>query len=68
MGPGVARLLVQIPVGIGDVFGLHDAVLIKDNHIAIAGSLPEAIRRARSGVGHLVALEFEVDTLEPDEG
>ena len=50
--------------GVNHRFGLHDAVLIKDNHIAIAGSLPEAIRRARSGVGHLVAIEFEVDTLE----
>lgn len=45
-------------------FGLHDAVLIKDNHVAVAGSLPEAIRRARANVGHLVSIEFEVDTLE----
>jgi nicotinate-nucleotide pyrophosphorylase (carboxylating) len=45
-------------------FGLDDAVLIKDNHIAVAGSVREAIERARSRVGHLVKIEVEVDTLE----
>jgi nicotinate-nucleotide pyrophosphorylase (carboxylating) len=44
-------------------FGLDDAVLIKDNHVAIAGSVTEAIRRARAYVGHLVKIEVEVDTL-----
>ena len=57
------KAAVRAGGGVNHRFGLHDAVLIKDNHIAIAGSLPEAIRRARSGVGHLVAIEFEVDTL-----
>ncbi len=37
--------------------------LIKDNHVAIAGGVAEAIRRARAGVGHLVKIEVEVDTL-----
>jgi nicotinate-nucleotide pyrophosphorylase (carboxylating) len=45
-------------------FGLDDAVLIKDNHIAIAGGVKEALRRARAGVGHLLKIELEVDTLE----
>ena len=45
-------------------FGLDDAVLIKDNHIAIAGGVRPAIERARVGVGHLVKIEVEVDTLE----
>jgi nicotinate-nucleotide pyrophosphorylase (carboxylating) len=45
-------------------FGLDDAVLIKDNHVAVAGSVTEALRRARSGVGHLVKIELEVDTLD----
>ena len=45
-------------------FGLDDAVLIKDNHVAIAGGVAEAIRRARAHVGHLVKIEVEVDTLE----
>jgi nicotinate-nucleotide pyrophosphorylase (carboxylating) len=45
-------------------FGLDDAVLIKDNHIAAAGSVGEAIRRARAAIGHLVKIEVEVDTLD----
>ncbi len=44
-------------------FGLDDAVLIKDNHIAIAGGIRAAIERARDDVGHLVKIEVEVDTL-----
>lgn len=45
-------------------FGLDDAILIKDNHIAVAGSVTEAICRAQNYVGHLVKIEVEVDTLE----
>lgn len=45
-------------------FGLDDAVLIKDNHIAIAGDIRTAIERARAGVGHMVRIEVEVDSLE----
>ena len=45
-------------------FGLDDAVLIKDNHVAIAGGIRPAIERARAGVGHLVKIEVEVDDLE----
>ena len=44
-------------------FGLDDAVLIKDNHIAIAGSVAGAIRAARQSVGHLVKIEVEVDNI-----
>ncbi len=44
-------------------FGLDDAVLIKDNHIAVAGGVAEAVRRAKAGVGHLVKIEVEVDSL-----
>lgn len=44
-------------------FGLDDAVLIKDNHIAIAGDIRTAIERARARAGHLVKIEVEVDTL-----
>ncbi|GLS18562.1 nicotinate-nucleotide diphosphorylase (carboxylating) [Labrys miyagiensis] len=44
-------------------FGLDDAVLIKDNHIAIAGGIRPALERARAGVGHMVKIELEVDTL-----
>jgi nicotinate-nucleotide pyrophosphorylase (carboxylating) len=45
-------------------FGLDDAILIKDNHIAVAGSVGEAIRRAKTSAGHLVKIEVEVDTLD----
>lgn len=44
-------------------FSLADAVLIKDNHVAIAGGVAEAIRRARAGAGHMIKIEVEVDTL-----
>ncbi len=45
-------------------YGLDDAVLIKDNHIALAGGLKVAVERARRSVGHLVKIEVEVDSLE----
>jgi nicotinate-nucleotide pyrophosphorylase (carboxylating) len=45
-------------------FGLDDAVLIKDNHLALAGSLRAAIAAARAGVGHMVKIEVEVDDLD----
>ena len=45
-------------------FGLDDAVMIKDNHIAVAGGLRAAVEAARAHVGHLVKIEVEVDTLE----
>lgn len=44
-------------------FGLDDAVLIKDNHIAIAGGVGPAMERAKAHIGHLVKIEIEVDTL-----
>ena len=45
-------------------FGLYDAVMIKDNHIAAAGGIAPALERARGAVGHTVTIEIEVDTLE----
>jgi nicotinate-nucleotide pyrophosphorylase (carboxylating) len=45
-------------------FGLDDAILIKDNHVAIAGGIVPAIRAARAYAGHLVKIEIEVDTLD----
>ncbi|HEX9590188.1 MAG TPA: nicotinate-nucleotide diphosphorylase (carboxylating), partial [Bradyrhizobium sp.] len=44
-------------------FGLDDAILIKDNHIAVAGGVRPVLARARANVGHLVKIEIEVDTL-----
>lgn len=45
-------------------FGLDDGVLIKDNHLALAGSIKEAVERARRRVGHLHKIEVEVQTLD----
>jgi len=45
-------------------YGLDDAILIKDNHIAACGSIPEALQRAHAYAGHLRMIEIEVDTLE----
>lgn len=45
-------------------FGLDDAILIKDNHIAVAGSISEAMTRAKAYAGHMLMIEIEVDTLE----
>jgi nicotinate-nucleotide pyrophosphorylase (carboxylating) len=43
-------------------FGLDDAILIKDNHVAIAGGIARALEAARAHAGHLVKVEVEVDT------
>ncbi|MCD8563013.1 MAG: carboxylating nicotinate-nucleotide diphosphorylase [Alphaproteobacteria bacterium] len=45
-------------------FGLDDGILIKDNHIALAGNITDVLARARAGAGHMVKIEIEVDTLE----
>jgi nicotinate-nucleotide pyrophosphorylase (carboxylating) len=57
------KYAVRVGGGSNHRFGLDDAVLIKDNHIAIAGGIRTAVERARAGVGHLVKIELEVDTL-----
>jgi len=64
--PGLRALqkyAVRAGGGINHRFGLDDAVLIKDNHVAAAGGIRPAILAARAGVGHLVKIEVEVDTL-----
>jgi nicotinate-nucleotide pyrophosphorylase (carboxylating) len=64
--PGLRSLekhAVRAGGGANHRFGLDDAVLIKDNHIAIAGGVRPALERARAAVGHLVKIEIEVDTL-----
>ncbi|MCE9649943.1 MAG: carboxylating nicotinate-nucleotide diphosphorylase [Parvibaculum sp.] len=65
--PGLRALekyAVRAGGGMNHRFGLDDAVLIKDNHIAVAGGVREAITRARARAGHMVKIEVEVDTLE----
>ncbi|MBV9250187.1 MAG: carboxylating nicotinate-nucleotide diphosphorylase [Acetobacteraceae bacterium] len=57
------KYAVRVGGGANHRFGLDDAVLIKDNHVAVAGGIGPAIERARRAIGHLVKIEVEVDTL-----
>ena len=64
--PGLRALekyAVRCGGGFNHRFGLDDAILIKDNHVAVAGGVRPVLERARSHVGHLVKVEIEVDTL-----
>jgi len=58
------KYAVRCGGGTNHRFGLYDAVLVKDNHIAAAGGLAEALNAVRTAVGHLVKIEVEVDTLD----
>jgi nicotinate-nucleotide pyrophosphorylase (carboxylating) len=60
----VEKYAVRAGGGANHRFGLDDAILIKDNHIAIAGGVAQALRRARAAAGHLVKIEVEADTLD----
>lgn len=65
--PGLRALekyAVRCGGGVNHRFGLDDVVLIKDNHIAVAGGVTQALDAARAAVGHLVKVEIEVDTLD----
>jgi nicotinate-nucleotide pyrophosphorylase (carboxylating) len=55
---------VRLGGGANHRFGLDDAMLIKDNHLALAGGIGPALERARAHAGHLVKIELEVDTLD----
>ncbi len=64
--PGLRALekyAVRVGGGFNHRLGLDDAVLIKDNHLAVAGGISEAVRRVRERIGHLVKIEVEVETL-----
>lgn len=64
--PGLRTLqkyAVRCGGGFNHRFGLDDAVLIKDNHLAAAGGLRPAVERVRAGMGHMVKIEVEADTL-----
>lgn len=60
---GLEKYAVRLGGGSNHRFGLDDAVLIKDNHIAVAGGVASAVRAARAYCGHLVRIEIEVDGL-----
>jgi nicotinate-nucleotide pyrophosphorylase (carboxylating) len=65
--PGLRALekyAVRCGGGFNHRFGLDDAMLIKDNHIALAGGVRAVLKRARAVAGHLVKIEIEVDTLD----
>ncbi len=58
------KYAVRAGGGVNHRFGLHDGVLIKDNHIAVAGGIAATVAAARARVGHMVKIEVEVDTLD----
>jgi len=60
----VEKYAVRAGGGANHRFGLDDAIMIKDNHIAVAGGITPALTAAQNGAGHMVAIEIEVDTLE----
>ncbi len=65
--PGLRALekyAVRCGGGVNHRFGLDDAILIKDNHVAACGGVAKAIERARAAAGHLVRVEAEVDGLD----
>ena len=65
--PGLRALekyAVRAGGGMNHRYSLADAVLIKDNHIAIAGGIRPALEAARAATGHMVKIEIEVDTLD----
>ncbi len=65
--PGLRALekyAVRCGGGVNHRFGLDDAILIKDNHVAAAGGVPQVLTRARAVAGHLTPIEVEVDSLE----
>ena len=65
--PGLRALekyAVRCGGGYNHRFGLDDAMLIKDNHIAVAGGIAAVLKRAKAAAGHLVKIEIEVDSLD----
>lgn len=68
--PGLRMLekyAVRVGGGTNHRYGLSHGVMIKDNHIAVAGSLFEAVKQIREHTGHMVQVEVEADTLEQVE-
>jgi nicotinate-nucleotide pyrophosphorylase (carboxylating) len=65
--PGLRALqkyAVRCGGGSNHRFGLDDAILIKDNHIAAVGGVSAAVQAARRHAGHMVKIEVEVDSLD----
>jgi nicotinate-nucleotide pyrophosphorylase (carboxylating) len=65
--PGLRTLekyAVRVGGGMNHRFGLDDAVLLKDNHVALAGGIEEAVAGVKRRAGHMVKIQVEVDTLD----
>ena len=65
--PGLRQLekyAVRCGGAVNHRFGLDDAILIKDNHVAACGGVAEAVRRAKAAAGHLMKVEVEIDSLD----
>ena len=60
----LAKQAVRLGGGMNHRYGLDDAVLIKDNHIALAGGIYPALQMAKENAGHMVKIEIEVDTID----
>lgn len=57
------KYAVRAGGGVNHRFGLDDGILIKDNHIAVAGGVTAALEAAKARAGHMLRIEIEVDTL-----
>jgi nicotinate-nucleotide pyrophosphorylase (carboxylating) len=60
----IEKYAIRCGGGFNHRFGLDDAMLIKDNHVAVAGGIRTVLERARAAAGHLVKIEIEVDSLD----
>ncbi len=60
----LAKQAVRLGGGMNHRYGLDDALLIKDNHIALAGGIYPALQMAKENAGHMVKIEIEVDTID----
>ncbi|MCB8816741.1 carboxylating nicotinate-nucleotide diphosphorylase [Desulfosporosinus shakirovi] len=61
------KYAVRVGGGHNHRFGLYDAVMLKDNHLAAVGGLTEAVQRVRAEIGHMVKIEVECETIEQVE-
>jgi nicotinate-nucleotide pyrophosphorylase (carboxylating) len=60
----IEKYAVRVGGGLNHRYGLHDAILIKDNHILVAGGIRQAVMQARKMASHTSRIEVEVESLE----
>lgn len=58
----IEKYAVRCGGGYNHRFGLYDGIMLKDNHIASAGSIAEAVQKARAKAGHMIKIEVEIET------